>query len=109
MLHGGICFYGGGKNYSEVIVNNQDLLQFNVNLSILAKGLTDSESNEDDVYAFQQGTFLPYAAGSEDFRFMMYTSNGNHSYSNVQDMIQNEVVNDIVYKNPANPASYVSK
>ena len=108
VLHGGICFYGGGKNYSEVIGANEDLVKFNVNLSSLApaNNPTGEGLSGDDLDAFRQGMFLPYAAGTEDFRFMMYTKNGGHSYSRVQELIKNGVVNDIVYKAPAKPADY---
>jgi len=106
VLHGGICFYGGGKNYSEVIGTNSDLKTFNVNLSILAKGLSpDKFETENDETAFQQGTFLPYAAGTEDFRFMMYTKDGGHNYAAVQKIDSASIVQTA----PANPASYVSK
>lgn len=109
VLHGGICFYGGGKNYSEVVGANSDLISFNVNLSSLApaNNPTGEGLSGDDLDAFRQGMFLPYAAGTDDFRFMMYTNNGGHSYSKVQEMIQNEVVNNIVYLVPANPADYI--
>ncbi|MBE5748636.1 MAG: hypothetical protein E7344_03285 [Clostridiales bacterium] len=109
VLHGGICFYGGGKNYSEVVGANADLMNFNVNLSSLApaNNPTGEGLSGDDLDAFRQGMFLPYAAGTEDFRFMMYTKNGGHSYSKVQDLIKNGVVNDIVYTTPAKPAEYI--
>lgn len=109
VLHGGICFYGGGKNYSEVIGANADLKSFNVNLSLLApaNNPTGEGLSGDDLDAFRQGMFLPYAAGTEDFRFMMYTKDGGHSYSKVQEMIKNGVVNDVVYTTPAVPGEYL--
>ena len=102
VLHGGVCFYGGGKNYSEVLGQNADFKAFNVNLSILSKGL-DATATGNDLDAFRQGKFLPYAAGTEDFRFLMYTNNGGHTYQKVEQMIQQGIVNEIVYSNPASP------
>ena len=69
-VHGGICFYGGGKNYSEVIYGDsysaEKLVDYTINLSVLAK----NEPSDSPLY--QQGTYLPYAAGFESFRFMMF-------------------------------------
>lgn len=107
VLHGGVCFYGGGKNYSEVVGANVDLMMFNVNLSSLApsNNPTGEGLTGDDLDAFRQGMFLPYAAGTEDFRFMMYTKDGGHNYEAVQKIDSAA----IVQTTPANPASYVSK
>ncbi|MBR2371404.1 MAG: hypothetical protein IKA90_00870, partial [Clostridia bacterium] len=74
-VHGGICFYGGGKNYSEVIYSDnytaEKLVDYTINLSMLAKGEQPGSA------LYQQGTYLPYAAGFESFRFMMFDANSD--------------------------------
>ncbi|MBQ9716205.1 MAG: hypothetical protein IJV77_07365, partial [Clostridia bacterium] len=74
-VHGGICFYGGGKNYSEVIYSNnytgEKLVDYTINLSVLAK------NEPSDSPLSQQGRLLPYAAGFESFRFMMFNTNSD--------------------------------
>lgn len=69
-VHGGIALYGGGKNYSQVDLRGLDASladchEYLVNLSMLADAGGETG---------QQGTFLPAAAGSQDFRFYMYGS-----------------------------------
>lgn len=67
-VHGGIAFYGGGKNYSVLDLSGYGgdaLTEYAVNLSVLAQG-------EDEGSALAlQGTSLPLAAGKEDFRFFV--------------------------------------
>jgi len=66
-VHGGIAFYGGGKNYSVLDMSDytfEPMRQYNVNLSILAMS--------SDVNIRQQGALLPGAAGVHDFRFVMF-------------------------------------
>ncbi len=67
--HGGIAFYGGGKNYSVLDLseyNWKQMTQYNINLSIL------SSSKNMDLQ--MQGNLLPLAAGKQDFRFVMLSS-----------------------------------
>ncbi len=76
-VHGGIALYGGGRNYScvdysELKENLKNLLHLNVNISILKDGGGTMQ---------QQGTLLPSAAGTQDFNFYMYGSNGANNYS----------------------------
>lgn len=78
-VHGGIAFYGGGKNYSQLDMSesgNEKLNQYNINISILA--------NSSDTNLKTQGTLLPFAAGVEDFRFYMYDKNSQNDYQSQQ-------------------------
>ncbi|HIZ02727.1 MAG TPA: Ig-like domain-containing protein [Candidatus Borkfalkia avistercoris] len=77
VVHGGIAVYGGGKNYARLDFGGMngevsDFSEYLVNISILA----DSEDSE----MAAQGTFLPVAAGTQDFRFYMYGSGSQNSY-----------------------------
>ncbi len=68
-VHGGIAFYGGGKNYSIVDMSQytfEKMNQYAVNLSIL--------KNSPVFDIRQQGAMLPLAAGEEDFRFILFDS-----------------------------------
>lgn len=74
-VHGGIAFYGGGKNYSQLdtsLFGNEMPSEYKVNINILA--------NSDDPVLNQQGTLLPLAAGTEDFRFYMYDAASVNGY-----------------------------
>ncbi len=78
VVHGGIAFYGGGKNYSQLDTSglNAELKDFStylVNISVLA------ESDDPDIK--EQGGFLPIAAGNQDFRFYMYGSGSANGYA----------------------------
>lgn len=80
-VHGGIAFYGGGRNYSKIDMtkfSSEKLNKYDVNINILAK---TSESNSPE---YMQGTMLPLAAGSEDFTFFMYDNNSEFSYTKQQ-------------------------
>ena len=46
--------------------------EYSVNLSVLAEG----EENSLDSALYLQGTMLPLAAGTQDFRFFMYGADG---------------------------------
>ncbi len=74
-VHGGIAFYGGGRNYSILDASQytfERMNQYNVNISILAKS-TDDTLNK-------QGTVLPLAAGTQDFRFVMFDASSDYDY-----------------------------
>ena len=78
VVHGGIAFYGGGKNYSQLDVSglNAELKDFStylVNISVL------QEADDPDIK--EQGGFLPIAAGNQDFRFYMYGSSSANGYA----------------------------
>lgn len=83
-VHGGIAFYGGGKNYSLLDTsrlngNLQFAHPYFINIDILTNG-------EDDDTALQ-GYALPLAAGTQDFRFYMYGAGSENSYQKqLQDM-----------------------
>lgn len=73
-VHGGIAFYGGGKNYHILDMSQytyEAMRQYNVNIGVLAKS-TDEKLKT-------QGEMLPYAAGTEDFRFVMFDATSNYS------------------------------
>ena len=66
MVHGGIAFYGGGKNYSILDMSGytgKSMKNYNINLSIL--------QNSKDTLVSNQGSLLPLAAGIYDFRFIL--------------------------------------
>lgn len=68
-VHGGIAFYGGGKNYSVLDLSGytgRELAEYSAGLSVLAEG----EPAGSDLKL--QGTMLPLAAGYEPFRFFVY-------------------------------------
>ncbi len=74
-VHGGIALYGGGRNYSCVDYSKldearSDFLSLNVNISVLKGGGADIG---------KQGSLLPAAAGTQDFRFYMYGSDSVHN------------------------------
>lgn len=82
-VHGGIAFYGGGKNYSQLDISGldkslADLSVYPVNLDML-KG-AEGETGE-------QADFLPVAAGTQDFRFYMY---GSRSVNNVDKQLADQ-------------------
>lgn len=77
VVHGGIAFYGGGKNYSQLDVSGldaglKDFSTYMVNISVLA------EADDPDIAG--QGGYLPMAAGSQDFRFYMYGAGSANGY-----------------------------
>ncbi|MDE5602008.1 MAG: hypothetical protein K2J16_05870 [Clostridia bacterium] len=74
--HGGIAFYGGGKNYSILDTSEYTFEKMNeyvVNLTIL--------KNSQDSNLKQQGTLLPLAAGMESFRFVMFDATSEYSHN----------------------------
>lgn len=82
-VHGGIAFYGGGKNYSQLDVSGldeslADLSVYPVNLNMLSGA--EGETGE-------QADFLPLAAGTQDFRFYMY---GSRSDNNVDKQLADQ-------------------
>ena len=73
-VHGGIAFYGGGRNYHILDTSKytfEAMHQYNVNIGVLA--------NSTDEKLKRQGEMLPYAAGTEDFRFVMFDATSNYS------------------------------
>lgn len=77
-VHGGIAFYGGGRNYSQLDIDALnpslgDYMHLNVNIDILKQ--------VSDVNIQHQGDKLPLAAGVYDFNFYMYDRNSANSYS----------------------------
>lgn len=78
-VHGGIAFYGGGKNYSVVDLSafeGELPTEYSVNLSVLM-----SDDDDADSILNMQGEMLPLAAGTQDFRFFMYDAKSESSYA----------------------------
>ncbi len=96
-VHGGVAFYGGGKNYSllEDHTARGGLAEYRVNLSVLS----GAEGNTGYL-----GQILPAAAGSNDFRFYLYGKSGPNSRA-VQ---QKEAEEGVKYEkiSPLAPFSY---
>lgn len=75
-VHGGIAVYGGGRNYSQIDIaelnaeRKDGLLEFKINISEL-------EGAEGDAGGI--GQYLPLAAGTQDFRFFMYSKTGSNN------------------------------
>ncbi len=86
-VHGGIALYGGGYNYSFVDfteLTSEQLASYRINLSILAEGREQDLSDT----LYMQGTMLPLAAGSQDFRFFMYNSNSANDYNTQRQTVE---------------------
>ena len=74
-VHGGIAFFGGGKNYSILDVSEYTFEQMNdytINLDILKNSSNGTIAN--------QGLLLPLAAGPYDFRFVMFDATSSFDY-----------------------------
>lgn len=67
--HGGIVFYGGGRNYHMINLEKYTGKEY-------ASYLIDSSKLGDSLFA----TVLPIAAGREPFRFFMFDSTSEFSY-----------------------------
>lgn len=92
-VHGGIAFYGGGKNYHMIDFSEFDgeaMTEYTVNLNVLAKG------EESGSLLYLQGTMLPLAAGKEDFRFFMYDAASEFGYNRQQELLANGTAYDFV-------------
>lgn len=75
-VHGGVAFYGGGKNYSILDLSGytfESMNQYLVNIGVLA--------NSQDSELHTQGQLLPLAAGTEDFRFVMFDATSKFNAS----------------------------
>lgn len=73
-VHGGIAFYGGGRNYHIIDMSKytfENMRQYNVNIGILKEA--------DDETLRMQGSTLPLAAGTFDFRFVMFDAKSEYS------------------------------
>ena len=76
-VHGGIAFYGGGRNYSQLdisklIAERSDLSEFRINIDVL---------KDDTGNTGHQGEILPLAAGTQDFRFYMYGKDSKNNFA----------------------------
>ncbi len=77
-VHGGIAFYGGGRNYSQI-----DLSQLNeefVDLTHLSINIGQFAGAENPVVA-RQAQLLPLAAGTHDFNFWLYPADSTNNYA----------------------------
>lgn len=72
-VHGGIAFYGGGKNYSVLDTRHctsEQMQQYNINIGVLKNAETSDPQKTEKLK--RQGELLPLAAGTQDFRFVMF-------------------------------------
>ncbi len=76
-VHGGIAFYGGGRNYSQIVLNLNSELN---NLEHIAINIGQFVTVEDNPVVKRQAQLLPYAAGTHDFNFWMYSADGTNNY-----------------------------
>ena len=76
-VHAGICFYGGGHNYSYLLTDKLEtemMKNYRINLSVL-------KHNEDPNSLFwRQAHLFPQAAGYQDFSFYMYDNQSQFNY-----------------------------
>ncbi len=83
-VHGGIAFYGGGKNYSSIIrkdFKTEDFKEYFIGFNDIKYEAEDSK-----LLTFV-GKNLPYASGREKFAFLMYSSESSFNYEKqVQDL-----------------------
>ncbi len=84
-VHGGIAFYGGGRNYSQIVINMDGSLGNLQHLSINV-GQFD---NSDNAIVKRQAQLLPYAAGTHDFNFWLYAADSDNSYVKQENDIAN--------------------
>lgn len=71
-VHGGVAFYGGGKNYSLMLGGEgRDFCEYSVNIDVL------KEAGGNVGY---QGQILPAAAGTRDFRFYLFDAEGKNGF-----------------------------
>jgi hypothetical protein len=71
-VHGGIAFYGGGKNYSMVVINTENtatLSTYSISIPLMFEIMSTANYENAKLYKH-----LPYAAGRENFNFLMYNS-----------------------------------
>lgn len=77
-VHGGIAFYGGGRNYSQIDLSalNDSVNNF-THLSVNIGQFADSGN----ATVKRQAELLPLAAGTHDFNFWLYTADCANNYS----------------------------
>lgn len=86
-VHGGIAFYGGGRNYSQIVLDLNENINHLEHLSINI-GQFGTENN---AIVKRQAQLLPFAAGTHDFNFWMYGAEGPNNYSKQQQDINDGV------------------
>lgn len=94
-VHGGIAFYGGGKNYSVLDLSaygGTELTEYAVNLSVLAEGEREGSS------LALQGTSLPLAAGKEDFRFFVAAADSSFGVAEQESLSESGGALDFLYE-----------
>ena len=76
-VHAGVCFYGGGENYSYVDTSKSSLP---AQMSNYRMGLNVLEGEKES----EELTILQMAAGKAQFSFYMYNSNSDFNYEKQQ-------------------------
>lgn len=84
-VHGGIAFYGGGRNYSQIVINMDGSLGNLQHLSINVGQFVSS----DNAIVKRQAQLLPYAAGTHDFNFWLYAADSDNNYEKQESDIAN--------------------
>ena len=84
-VHGGIAFYGGGRNYSQIVLNMSGSLGKLQHLSINVGQFVTSEN----AVVKRQAQLLPYAAGTHDFNFWLYAADSDNNYTKQENDIAN--------------------
>ncbi len=95
-VHGGIAFYGGGRNYSQISIDLKgDLGEFkhiSINIGQFAGTSNDIVS--------KQAQRLPLAAGTHDFNFWIYAADGANNFDKQRSDASNGVKYSGVSKIP---------
>ncbi|MEG1529075.1 MAG: hypothetical protein RR405_01875, partial [Clostridia bacterium] len=89
--HGGIAFYGGGKNYSMLDISEYKgfaLTKYLVNIDMLTK--------VEDGDLMSQGKMLPLAAGTENFRFFIFDSKSGFTYKSQKEYFEKGTAYDFI-------------
>ena len=90
-VHGGIVFFGGGKNYSVFEDNSES---FKGLLGDTAPEFTNYEITLSEV----DKKLLELAAGSEPFYFTLYDANSKFNYAIQQTILSGDSATDCIYK-----------
>ena len=85
-VHGGIAYYGGGRNYSLI-----DLSEFKSELNNLSHININIEqfSTSSNQTTSKQTRLLPLASGTHDFNFWLYAADSDNNYAKQESDIAN--------------------
>lgn len=85
-VHGGIAYYGGGRNYSMIDLSEfktelNDLSHININIEQFSTSGNSTTS--------KQTHLLPLASGTHDFNFWLYAADSDNNYAKQESDIAN--------------------